>query len=315
MYDEAGGVVNMKIVIVGAGAVGGYFGARLHEAGANVTFFVRENRAKQLKHNGLHINSVKGNSIWEQPSYITDTNDIKDVDLVILATKGYHLENSINSWKALISDRTFLLPLLNGVKHYSILFEQFGKEKVIGGLANIVSTLDDVGHVIHTSKVDKITFGTLHPQQEPICETLAKWTSQANIQATYSDKISEAIWEKYMFITAFSGVTTASDVTTGPIREVGVTKDTFMQLLQEMKAIANAEGVALTDKHIETAWKTMEVLPEQSTSSMHQDFRKGLPIEVDYLQGFALQLAQQHQLDVPVLQTIYAMIKAKSYQT
>lgn len=305
----------MKIVIVGAGAVGGYFGARLHEAGANVTFFVRENRAKQLKNNGLHINSIKGNSIWEQPSYITDTNDIKDVDLVILATKGYHLEDSIVSWKPLVSDRTFLLPLLNGVKHYQILSERFGKEKVLGGLAHIVATLDDIGHISHTSQVDKITFGALHRKQEPICEALAKWTSQANIQSALSDNINETIWEKYMFITAFSGVTTASDVTTGPIREVGATKDIFIQLLREMKAIANAEGVLLTDKHTETAWKTMEVLPGESTSSMHQDFRKRLPIEVDHLQGFALQLAQQHQLDVPVLQTIYAMIKAKSYQS
>lgn len=302
----------MKIVIVGAGAVGGYFGTRLHEAGANVTFLVRERRAKQLKHNGLHIESIKGNTTWEQPSYITNPKEIDNVDLVILATKGYHLEDSIENWIGLIGDQTFLLPLLNGVRHYHVLTKLVGQEKVIGGLANIVATLNDIGHIVHTSKVDLMTFGALHKRQDQICQHLAEWTSKANMQFTHTDSVTEAIWNKYMFITAFSGVTTASDVTTGPIRQEQATKGIFIQLLQEMKSIANAEGVSLTGEHIDRAWETMEVLPKESTSSMHQDFRKGLPIELDHLQGYALDLANKHQLEVPVLQTIYGIIKAKS---
>ena len=304
----------MNIVMIGAGAVGGYFGTRLHKAGANITFLIREKRAKQLIQHGLKIESVNGNANWEQPSFETNPTNITEADLVILATKGYHLEGTIDNLKKIVKPNTYILPLLNGVKHYHLLADLFGQEKIIGGLANIVATLNDKGHIIHTSKVDRITFGALHDRQQSICQDFSYWTEKANMQASWTNSIQQAIWNKYMFITAFSGLTTAADVTTSAILQESTTKNLFIQILHEMKRIAQAEGISLTEKNVKSSVKTIEQLPGDATSSMHQDFRKGLSIELEHLQGYALELAQAHQLDTPTLETIYGIIRAKSYQ-
>ena len=305
----------MKIVIVGAGAVGGYFGTRLHNAGADVTFLVREKRAEQLRQHGLFIDSMKGDAFWERTSFETEPQKLKQADLIILATKGYHLEGTIDLLRSTVEANTYILPLLNGVKHYHLLTDLFGKEKVVGGLANIVATLNEKGHIIHTSKVDRITFGALHESQTSICEEFAQWAEKANMQVSWTDSIPKAIWNKYMFITAFSGITTAADVSTGAIRQEEAAKQLFINVLMEMKQLAQAEGIRLTEQDVETAIDALEQLPGDATSSMHQDFRKGLAIEVEHLQGYALQLAQTHQLELPTLKTIYGMIKAKSHAT
>ncbi|MFD2044306.1 ketopantoate reductase family protein [Ornithinibacillus salinisoli] len=299
----------MKIVVIGAGALGAYFGARFEEAGADVTFLVRENRAKQIQDNGVTINSATGNYTFNDPKIVTDVAEIDSVDLVFLSVKGYHLEGTLESLKELKKKGAHVLPVLNGIEHISILQAELGKDFVIGGLSFIMATLNDHGHVEHNSNFHQLVFGALEPTQTIICNQLEELTSNANIDVVNSKDILHELWKKYMFINAFSGITTATNLAIGPVRSNPATFRIAEMILQEMKYISNAYHVHVTDKDIEVAKSQLMNIPEEGTSSMHQDRRKGLVLELEHLHGGAVRLAKAKGIDVPYLEAVYGMIK------
>ncbi|SDI51069.1 ketopantoate reductase family protein [Alteribacillus bidgolensis] len=300
----------MHIAVYGAGALGIYFGGRFLEAGNDVSFFVREKRAVQLRCEGLKINSIQGDFEKQDITIHTDPKTVEKADIIILAIKGYHLEQALPQIKE-ISERTnaFILPLLNGVEHIHILQEALGKEKVIGGIAFIIATLDAKGHFEHTSKQHDILFGPLHEKQQDICEKLEIESEKINANSYKKKDILTHIWKKYMFITAFSGITSAAQRTIGDIIETRASFKTAENVLKEMKTLANREGISLTDNDIVQAANQLQSFPEQATSSMHQDLRKGLPLEVEHLHGGALRIAAKHNEIVPVIATLYGIIK------
>jgi 2-dehydropantoate 2-reductase len=299
----------MKITVVGAGAVGGYFGGRLQEAGADVTFLVREKRSTQLEKHGFAIESVNGGLTLPTVQKVTNVRDIPSSDLIILAVKGYHLEPIKAQIKPLVEKGAKVLPLLNGVEHYDTLSKAFGQESVIGGLCFIITTLDEKGHIVHTSKQHDIVFGELHKSQINVCQRFLTYAEKATINVNYSNDIMKDIWTKYAFITAYSGVTTASRLPIGPVRENEATLDLYRNAVAEMKELALSKGIDLGENFIaETINKTF-ALSDENTSSMHQDFRKGLPLEVESLQGGALRLAHENQLKLPHIETLYALLK------
>lgn len=299
----------MQIVVIGAGALGVYYGGRFAEAGADVTFLVREKRAAQIRENGLHIESTQGDYTISHPEIVTDADDIQSADLVFVSVKGYHLEGTMESLKKLTKKGAHVLPVLNGIEHISRLQQQLGKDAVIGGLCFIIATLNDKGHVIHSNESHRLIFGPLEPTQKNICMQLEELTDKANIDAVHSDDISFELWKKYMFINAFSGITTAANLPIGPVREH---KETFYiaeTILQEMKLLANKYNASLTENHVEAAKKSFKQLSEQSTSSMHQDRRKELTLELDHLHGGALRLAKAAGLEMPFTESVFGIIK------
>lgn len=299
----------MNIAIVGAGALGVYFGGRLEESGHKVTFLVREKRAEQIKQFGLKIHSVRGDYSFSNVNFTTDAANIKQADLVLLSVKGYHLQGALPTLEKLTRKGAKVLPLLNGVEHYQILQKALGEETILGGLAFIIATLDEKGRVYHTSKQHKLVFGPLQEEQASYCEELYEAFRKANFEVEKSDKIETAIWNKYMFITAFSGLTTAANLPIGTIRKHPETLEIGIKMLREMKELANLYNVPLTEKHIENGILSMKQLPEDGTSSMHQDKKKGLPLELDHLQGAALRLASQKKASLPTIETIYQLLK------
>ncbi|UFT98503.1 ketopantoate reductase family protein [Radiobacillus kanasensis] len=299
----------MNIVVLGAGALGAYFGARWQEAGQNVTYLVRSRRAKQLREHGLHIQSVQGDYEVNTPKIVEQPEDIDSADLVLLAVKGYHLPSTYPALDVLVEKGAKILPILNGNEHFDVLQERYGVEKVLGGLAFIIATLNENGHVVHTSKAHDMVFGALHPSQTELCEQLQQISEPANFSNTYSDNIQEAIWNKYMFIHAFSGITTASNLSIGEIWEQTETLNIAYKLLEEMKELANASGVSITTKHVEAASENLHKFHPEATSSMHQDRRKGLPLEVEHIHGGALRQAKKVGLTLPYTETIYGLIK------
>jgi 2-dehydropantoate 2-reductase len=298
----------MNVVVVGAGAIGGYFGGRLQEAGLKVTFLVRENRADQLRRTGLVIQSPAGN-VHLVPQIALSANQVETCDLVLLAVKNYHLQPVLESIRPLIERGGKVLPLLNGVEHFDILERTFGKNSILGGLCQIIVTLDSEGRIIHTSKMHDLIFGALEHEQQTFCENLAEKTQGAKMPVTLSKNIRVDIWSKYSFITAFSGITTASRLPINEILKVDATKEIYRQLLAEMQTLAAAKGIQLADLFVEKMIDRAHQLPDGSTSSMHQDFRKGLPLEVESLQGAAARLGKQTGLELPTISTIYGLIK------
>ena len=165
----------MNILVQGAGALGAYFGGRMLEACLNVSFFVREKRAAQLTKEGLKINSPEGNFERKDVTIFTSPEKVKNIDLVILAVKGYHLDQAIPQVQTIVEQTgAFVLPLLNGVEHLETLQQAIGKEKVVGGFASIIATLNKQGYVEHTSGSSAIKFGALHHEQTEMCEQLEK---------------------------------------------------------------------------------------------------------------------------------------------
>ncbi len=299
----------MNIVIIGAGALGSYFGGRLQQAGQDVQYLVRKNRAKQLKENGISITSPHGNYQFNDLHITENVSDIEKVDLVILAVKGQHLQGTLTDLKVLVEKGAKVLPLLNGLEHVSILQDELGDEAVLGGSAFIIATLDEKGHVIHSNDNHDLIYGPLHPSQKKICDEFEQAAGSAIMKVSRTENILIRMWIKYMFITAFSGVTTASNLPIGTIRRFPETNGLLEKVLVEMKELANAYDVGITVENIAQALENMAGLPEESTSSMHQDRRKGLTLEVEHLQGGALRLADKVGLKLPVIGTLYALIK------
>ncbi len=297
----------MKITIVGAGAVGGYFGARWQEAGHDVTFLVREGRKAQLQQTGLVLKSPQGDAHLV-PTLATRAEDVSESDLVLVGVKNYHLTGALPNIARLAHKGAYVLPLLNGIEHFQVLQDACGKDRVLGGLVHIITTLNSKGHVIHTHRAHHITFGPLHESQVVFCERLMAESASANMVLVKSENIMVDVWKKYAFITAFSGVTTASRL---PIDEVvahAPTVSIFRSALEEMSMLADADGSSLPEDYVASQMALIESMPKGATSSMHQDFRKGLPLEVESLQGAALRVAEHYGLDVPTLRTLYGLL-------
>lgn len=300
----------MNILVHGAGALGSYFGGRLLEAGHQVSFFVREKRAAQLINEGLKIYSPEGQFESKEIITYTSPEQVGNVDLVILAVKGYHLDQVIPQVEKIV-DRTgaFVLPLLNGMEHIKRLQQAVGKEKVLGGFASIIATLNEQGHVKHTSKNSAVKFGVLHGGQEAICAQLTDIHQHVKTNFLPEKDILKHMWTKYIFITAFSGITSAMQLTAGYITNVEATFNVARNVVYEMSKLAKLESIELTEQEIEKMVNNLKGFHKDATSSMHQDMRKGLPIEVEHLHGGALRLADKYNISIPVIETLYGILK------
>lgn len=300
----------MNILVQGAGALGTYFGGRLLEAGINVSFFVREKRAAQLHQEGVKIISPEGNFERKDITIYTDPEKVQNIDLVILAVKGYHLDQAIPQVQAITQQNgAFVLPLLNGIEHLEKLQQAIGKEKVIGGFASIISTLNDQGHVVHSSNNSAVKFGALHNEQLEICEQLEEINHDVKTNFLREENILKHMWTKYIFITAFSGITSATQLSAGYIASNEATYKVARKVIYEMATLARKEGIDLKVQEVEKMANRLKGFAKEATSSMHQDLRKGLPIEVEHLHGGALRLAAKHQITIPVIETLYGILK------
>lgn len=298
----------MNIVVLGAGALGVYYGQRLQAAGANVTYIVREGRARQLEEHGLSITSPFGNDRCESFTYTTDVSTVSSPDLVMVGVKGYDLEGTLSQIKTFTDQGAYVLPLLNGMEHMERLQTYVGKEAVLGGLAFIIATLDDKGHVHHTSLFHRLIFGSLLKEQDSFCERFALLAQDAQLEAIHSPDVLYEMWKKYMYITAFSGITTATNEPIRVVQENEPTKRTTRAILTEMQQLANAYDAQLGLEEVEETMNDFIALDPEATSSMHQDRRKGLHLEVDHLQGGAIRLAQAKNKNVPVIETLYGLL-------
>lgn len=299
----------MNIVIIGAGALGVYYGARWQEAGHHVQFLVRERRARQIAEEGLYVTSPHGNYLFHEIDYTENVEDIEDPDLVLLSVKGHHLEGTLPALNYLVEKGAKILPILNGLEHIHILQQTFGEETVIGGSAYIIATLNERGHVVHSSSQHDLVFGPLHPSQQDLCDRIEKISDQAIMDAHHSTQILRRIWQKYLFINAFSGVTTAANLNIGAIRHYPETFSLLKKVFIEMQQLAAAYDIEITDSQVAQSIQQLQNLPDESTSSMHQDRRKFLTLEVEHLQGGALRLASMAGLKLPVIETLYGIIK------
>ncbi len=298
----------MRILVLGAGGIGGYFGGRLVEKGEDVTFLVRSRRKQQIEENGLNIRSVHGDFSCT-PKLITIADQVSPFDVVLFSTKAYHLEEAINDLKPYIDENTVIIPLLNGVAHLSPLQQAFGEGQVIGGLCFIETTLNEVGDIIQTSKTNRLVFGEFNQEKTERVNRIADSFSGTKASFVLSDYIDQDIWHKYLFIAALSGVTSLTRAPIGPIRESDGGQDFIQSVLEEIVQIMRAYGSPVADNIVEVHMQTMYSLSYDMKSSMQRDMEKGLQTEGEHLQGYLLKLAIEYNIETPLLKAIYQNLK------
>ncbi|MCM3765059.1 ketopantoate reductase family protein [Neobacillus niacini] len=303
----------MRILVVGAGAVGGYFGGRLAEKGEDVTFLVRAGRKKQLEKTGLVIESVHGNMVLT-PKTLIAGEEAGPFDLILLSVKAYHLDEAIASFKQYVTEGTAILPLLNGIYHFDRLNDEFGKERIIGGLCFIESTLDKDGKIIHTSAKHDIVFGERSGERTERILKIEEAFSGTNTGYQLSDIINRDNWNKYLFIATLSGITTLMRSPVGPIREVPSSRATLALLLNEIASLAKLAGAPLPEDIEANIMNQIESLAYPMKSSMQRDMEKLAQVEADHLQGFLLEIAKRKGISVPVLEAVYGNLKVYELQ-
>lgn len=299
----------MKILIVGAGAIGGYFGGRLLEKDEDVTFLVREKRRQQLKENGLIVESIHGNMHLAETKTILAGEKAEPFDVILVSTKSYHLASAIEDIRPYVGAETMILPILNGISHIDVLTEAFGSEKILGGLCFIETTLDENGNVIQTSPIHDLVFGERNGEKsERILKLQAAFDgTRANFRL--SENIEQEMWHKYLFITSLSGITSLFRSSIGPIREQPQGVETIKSLLHETISIMKSLDTPLADDIQETTFRRINEMGFGMKSSLQRDMEKSLPTEGDHLFGYLLETAFKKGLPAPTLSVIYANVK------
>ncbi|MED1409872.1 MULTISPECIES: 2-dehydropantoate 2-reductase [Bacillus] len=298
----------MRILVLGAGGVGGFFGGRLVEKGEDVTFLVRSRRKQQLEKKGLVIRSVNGDFSF-QPKLITKEDITAPFDVILFSTKAYHLKEAIVDLKSFVGENTVIIPLLNGMAHLSLLQKEFSEEKVIGGLCFIETTLNSEGDVVQTSAANRLVFGEIKPQDVERMQRISKVFAGTKASFVLSENILQDMWHKYLFITVMSGVTTLMRAPIGPIRESEGGREFIRNVFEESMQIMRAFGAPVKDNIVEEHMKTIDKISYDMKSSMQRDMEKGSFIEGAHLQGYLLELAKQLHIDTPLLEIVYQNLK------
>lgn len=298
----------MKILIVGAGAIGGYFGGRLLEKGEDVTFLVREGRKKKLQQTGLKIQSKHGD-FQLQPKLITKKEQSPPFDVVLVSTKSYQLAGAIEDIQSFVGSKTMILPLLNGISHLEPLVGAFGEERVIGGLCFVETTLAEDGTILQTSPVHQLIYGERTGEKTERIEKLEQAFSGTKAEFIKSENINQEMWHKYLFITAMSGITSMMESPIGPIRDLETGRRTIQVLLQELAAIMEKMEAPIQPGIADTQLSRIDSMAAGMKSSMQRDIEKLQPTEAEHLQGYLLARAKEMEIAVPVLEVIYTKLK------
>ena len=305
----------MKILVLGAGAVGGYFGGRLAEAGADVTFLVRSKRAELMAREGLRIKSKSGDVSRKVPLVTQDALE-PGFDLAILTAKAYDLDSAIDAIAPAVQGECVVLPLLNGVAHLDALDARFGRENVLGGVAYISSTLGPDGTILHLGDFHRIAFGVRRAMGSGAargmarCKALEAAMARTPANGDLSDAIEQAMWEKWVVLASIAGMTCLMRAAVGDIVSTGAGEKLMLAILGECAAISTAEGYPVRDEAMARHRSQLTAKGSTSTASMLRDTENGGRTEADHVLGAMLTLAGKHGLAAPLLEIAYTHLQS-----
>jgi len=298
----------MRILVVGVGATGGYFGARLLQAGRDVTFLVRPRRAAQLAEHGLRVKSPHGDLHFPNPPVVLSEQISQPYDVVLLSCKAYDLESAMDGFAPAMGPNTVVIPLLNGMQHLDRLDARFGAERVMGGRCLISSTLDDQGTILHLSTFHVLSFGECPSGSSERALTLAGTFGNAGFDVQCSEAMLQDMWEKWLFLATLASSTCLMRATIGDILAAPRGRETIAALQDECAAIAAANGYPARAPALEQARATLFAAGSPLTASMLRDLERGAAIESDQIVGD--MLARRGQTPAPTLEMALTSLKA-----
>jgi 2-dehydropantoate 2-reductase len=279
----------MRTLVVGAGAIGGYFGGRLLEAGRDVTFLVRPHRASELAQNGLVIKSPLGGVVIQSPPTVLAEGIERPFDLVLLSCKAYDLAAAMDSFAAAVEPGTMILPLLNGMRHLDLLSKRFGRSHVLGGHCLIAVTRDPQGAIVHLNDSQTLSFGELDGELTERIRLVDHELVNAGFDAQLSDHIVQGMWDKWVFLAALAGITCLMRASIGDIVASAGGERSIVSLLEECRAIAEGEGYPPEAAVLDRARGTLTAAGSSLTASMLRDLQVNAPVEADHIVGDLLQ--------------------------
>ncbi|MFD0986117.1 2-dehydropantoate 2-reductase [Methyloligella solikamskensis] len=288
----------MNVLVLGAGGIGGYFGGRLASAGVDVSFLVRPARAKLLSRNGLTISSPLGD-VKEQVRILTEAD--MAYDAVLLACKAYDLDAAIEAISPAVGPSTLLVPLLNGVRHLERLDSCFGREHVLGGLCHIGVTVSDAGEIQHLNKLERFVFGARTEDQSESAEALYRVLARGGFHPVMSETILQEMWEKFVFLATYAGMTTLMRAPVGAIVATQEGEAVIREMLEECTATAAASGYAPRAEAMRSMVGSLTERGSKGTASMYRDMVNNKRTEHEHILGDMLERARAASVSAPLL--------------
>jgi 2-dehydropantoate 2-reductase len=299
----------MRILIVGAGAIGGYFGGRLLQAGRDVTFLVRPGRAAELARDGLVLESPHGDLTIKDPPVVQAAALKPAFDLVLLSCKAFDLDDAIASFAPGVGTDTAILPMLNGLKHLDVLDAAFGSGRVLGGQCVIAATLNARRHVVQLAPMNAITFGERAGKSSARVADITRAFGGAGFEVHASTDILQDMWEKWVFLATLAGATCLMRAATGEILASPGGADFMLGVLDEIAAIAAAAGHPPRTAFLERTRGMLLTEGSILTASMFRDIQAGARIEADHVIGDLLARGDAAKVPVARLRVIYTHLK------
>ena len=303
----------MRILVVGAGAIGGYFGGRMLQAGRDVTFLVRPRRASELASAGLVIKSPNGDVTLNNPPTVQADKLSDKFDVVLLSCKAFDLEDAIKSFAPAVGDKTAIIPLLNGMLHLDALDKKFGAQHVLGGLCAIAATLNEKREVVQLQPMQSLGFGERAGGLSDRVRAIAETFSAIN-GAAASEHVMQDMWEKWVFLASLAASTSLMRTSVGNILAAPGGQDFLLGILDECSAIAADAGHAPGGPSFQRTRGLLTTEGSPMTASMFRDIKAGLPVEADHVIGDLIVRADAAKIPVPKLRTAYTHLKAYEKQ-
>lgn len=299
----------MRIAVMAAGAVGGYFGARLAAAGHDVVFFARGKHLEAIRKNGLKIESVRGN-LHLKDVVATDTaKGIAPVNVVLFAVKIWDNEKAAEIVKPLVGPNTRVITAQNGIDTIDMIAPIVGREHVVPGLAQISAQISQPGIISHTTPFHLWAFGHVDGRKDPLLAELAEAGKAAGVDFAISENIERDLWIKFTVLVGLSSVTAASRQPIGVLRDDPDGRMLLLNVMREVVAVGRAKGVALDADYADKAIAFADNLPPGTKASMANDLERGNRLELDWLAGRVVSLGRELNVPTPVCETIYAVLK------
>jgi 2-dehydropantoate 2-reductase len=298
----------MRIVIMGAGGLGGYFGARLAAAGNDVAFVARGAHLAAIKQNGLRVTSARGDLHLLDVVATDDPSTLAPADVVMIAVKLWDTETAAETVKSLVRPGTAVVSFQNGVSKDAALARILGREAVIGGVGQIGVVIASPGVIAHTGTMAKLTFGELDNARSARVESLLATCTAAGIDAEIADDINLATWQKFAFLVGMSACTASMRSTLGPIRANPQTRDFLRDVIGEVVAVGRALGIPLAENFAEQRMAMIEALPPQMTASMQGDLARGNRLEVPWLSGAVVEMGKQVGVSTPLNRAVFDIL-------
>jgi 2-dehydropantoate 2-reductase len=303
----------LRVLVVGAGSIGGYFGGRLLEANRDVTFLVRPRRAAELNSAGLVIRSPHGDAVLKNVPTVLSKDISSPFDLIILSCKAYDLDGAMDSLAPAVGRGTVVLPMLNGMRHLDALDQRFGQDKIFGGLCAITTTLNERREIVQLMPVQSLTFGARTPSGSQKARAIAELFSVANFDSSNSDDVVQDMWEKWIFIACLSAATCLLRGSIGSIVSAPGGREFLAGLVEECSTIATAHGHRPTG-FFERAKGQLTLAGSPMTASMFRDMNSGARTEADHVIGDLVARAETANVAAPKLKLAYTALRVHDQQ-